>query len=92
MLHQAALEKLFVEVIGVLSAEGFVKLQRVMQDGTKIRANAADDSFRRRETLAEHLEQARVKRLEAAVAQIQQLEASSGEEERVSSSDPEARR
>jgi transposase len=92
VLHQAALEKLFVEVIGVLSAEGFVKLQRVMQDGTKIRANAADDSFRRRETLAEHLEQARVKRLEAAVAQIQQLEASSGEEERVSSSDPEARR
>jgi len=92
VLHQAALEKLFVEVIGVLSAEGFVKLQRVMQDGTKIRANAADDSFRRRETLAEHLEQARVKRLEAAVAQIQQLEASSGEEARVSSSDPEARR
>ncbi len=57
--HQAALEKLFVEVIGVLSAEGFVKLQRVMQDGTKIRANAAEDSFRRRQTLAEHLEQAR---------------------------------
>jgi transposase len=57
--HSAALEKLFVEVIGVLSAEGFVKLQRVMQEGTKIRANAAEDSFRRRETLAEHLEQAR---------------------------------
>jgi transposase len=48
--HQAALEKLFVEVIGVLSAEGFVKLNRVMQDGTRIRAHAADDSFRRRQT------------------------------------------
>lgn len=119
--HQAALEKLFVEVIGVLCAEGFVKLKRVMQDGTKIRANAADDSFRRRETLEEHLEQARaqcealaergegeeslvqirareraaqerVERLEAAVAQIQQLEARSGQEKRASSSDPEARR
>jgi hypothetical protein len=30
ILHQAALEKLFVEVIGVLSAEGFVKLNRVI--------------------------------------------------------------
>jgi transposase len=121
VMHQAALEKLFVEVIGVLTAEGFVKLKRVMQDGTKIRANAADDSFRRRETLAEHLEQARaqcaalaqrgeseeslvqirareraaqerVERLEAAVAQIQQLEARSSGEQRASSSDPEARR
>jgi transposase len=118
--HQAALEKLFVQVVGVLSAEGFVKLQRVMQDGTKIRANAAADSFRRLETLAEHLEQAqaqcdalaqrgeseeslvqirareraaqeRVERLEAAVAQILQLEAESGGERRASSSDPEAR-
>jgi voltage-gated potassium channel Kch len=32
--HQGALEKLFVEVVGVRSNEGFVKLNRVVQDGT----------------------------------------------------------
>jgi transposase len=64
--HQTALEKLFVEVVGVLSAEGFVKLKRVMQDGTKVRANAAADSFRRRQTLEEHLAQARVQCAELA--------------------------
>ncbi len=57
--HKAALEKLFVEVVGVLSSEGFVKLKRVMQDGTKVRANAAKESFRRRQKLEEHLQQAR---------------------------------
>jgi len=57
--HKTALEKLFVEVVGVLSAEGFVKLNRVMQDGTKVRACAAADSFHRRQTLEEHLQQAR---------------------------------
>jgi transposase len=118
--HKIALEKLFIEVVGVLSAEGFVKLNRVMQDGTKVRALAAADSFRRRLTLEEHLQQARAQcvaltqtgeseaslvqirareraaeeraeRLEVAVAQIRKLEAESGKEERVSSSDPEAR-
>jgi len=64
--HQRALEKLFVEVVGVLSAEGFVKLNRVMQDGTKVRASAAADSFRRRQTLEEHLEQARLQCAELA--------------------------
>jgi transposase len=66
--HQAALEKLFVEVIGVLSAEGFVKLNRVMQDGTKVRASAAADSFRRRQTLEEHMAQARAQCAELAQA------------------------
>lgn len=66
--HQSALEKLFVEVVGVLSAEGFVKLNRVMQDGTKVRACAAADSFRRRQTLEEHLARARVQCAELAQA------------------------
>jgi hypothetical protein len=52
--------------VGVLSAEGFVKLKRVMQDGTKVRASAAADSFRRRETLEEHLAQALVQCAELA--------------------------
>jgi len=70
--HQPALEKLFVEVVGVLTAKGFVKLKRVMQDGTKVRANAAPDSFRRQPTLEEHLEQARAQCQELAKAEESQ--------------------
>jgi transposase len=72
--HQKALEELFVKVVGVLSAEGFVKLQRVMQDGTKVRACAASDSFRRQATLEEHLQQARAQC--ATLAQVSETEQS----------------
>lgn len=57
--HQAALEQLFVEVLAVLEQAGLVSLQRVMHDGTKVKANAADNSFRREGTLEQHLERAR---------------------------------
>lgn len=50
-----ALEQTFVQVLGVLSAEGLTELKRVMQDGTKIKAQASRKSFRREETLREHL-------------------------------------
>lgn len=36
--HRAALDKLFTQVLGLLSAEGLVTLQRVMHDGTKVKA------------------------------------------------------
>ncbi len=39
--------ELFVNSLGVMSAEGLVSLERVMHDGTKIRACAGADSFRR---------------------------------------------
>lgn len=54
-----ALQELFVEVLGVLSAGGLVSLERVMHDGTKIKACASADTFRREETLRVHLEAAR---------------------------------
>lgn len=57
--HKAALDGLFVQVLGVLSAEGLVTLQRVTQDGTKIKANASGKSFRRRNRIREHLRLAR---------------------------------
>ena len=57
--HDASLRELFVEVLGVLSAEGLVSLERVMHDGTRIKACAGADSFRRQERLEEHLEAAR---------------------------------
>jgi len=59
MEHDTSLRGLFVEVLGVLSAEGLVSLERVMHDGTKIKACAGADSFRREERLKEHLEAAR---------------------------------
>jgi hypothetical protein len=62
--HDASLRELFVQVLGVLSAGGLVSLERVMHDGTKIKACAGSDSFRREERLKEHLEAAR-KQVEA---------------------------
>ncbi len=57
--HVEALRKLFVQVLGLLSAEGLVTLERVMQDGTKIRASAAADSFRTGSRIEEKLKEAR---------------------------------
>jgi transposase len=62
--HDASLRELFVQVLAVLSAEGWVSLERVMHDGTKIKACAGSDSFRREQRLQEHLEAAR-KQVEA---------------------------
>lgn len=56
--HGSALQELFVEVLGVLSAGGLVSLERVMHDGTKIKACASADTFRREESLRAHLETA----------------------------------
>ena len=56
--HDAALKGLFVQALGLLSAEGLITLERVMQDGTKIRARAASDSFRSKERIEQAIEQA----------------------------------
>lgn len=56
--HQAALDELFAQVLGVLSAEGLIRLERVMHDGTKVKAQASGKSFRGEKSLREHLQQA----------------------------------
>jgi transposase len=43
----------------MLSAEGLISLERVTLDGTKIKANAGGNTFRRQEKLAAHLAAAR---------------------------------
>jgi len=63
--HQAALDQLFVDLLAALSAEGLITLEQVMHDGTKVKAAASGKSFRREETLREHLE--------AAQKQVQQM-------------------
>jgi transposase len=59
-------DKLFTQLLAVLSSEGLVNLEQVTLDGTKIQAQASGKSFRREKTLQEHLELARqrVKELE----------------------------
>jgi ATPase subunit of ABC transporter with duplicated ATPase domains len=57
--HKAGLDDLFVQVLGMMSAEGLIRLERVTLDGTKIKANAGGNSFRRKEKLTAHLELAR---------------------------------
>jgi transposase len=118
--HPESLNRLFTEVLGLLSHAGLITLERVMQDGTKIKAFAADNSFRREATLQEHLEKAREQveqmgdpateeltqrvakarqrarrekeqRLELALQQLPEIQATTSSEARASSSDPEAR-
>jgi transposase len=57
--HQAALDQLFTQVLGLLSAEGLITLDQVTQDGTKIKALASGKSFHREDTIRKHLARAR---------------------------------
>src|SRR5712692_7348459 len=56
---EKALTDLFTQLLVALSDAGLVKVRLVAHDGTKIRAQAGVDSFRREATLREKLEQAR---------------------------------
>ena len=62
--HKDSLDQLFVQVLGIMSAEGLITLERVMHDGTKVKALAGSNSFRREERIREHLK--------AAEEQVQQ--------------------
>jgi len=57
--HKEALDQLFIEVLGVLTHEGLITLERVMHDGTKVKACASNKSFHRKATLEDHLRLAR---------------------------------
>ena len=70
--HKERLDRLFVQTLGIMSAEGLVTLERVMHDGTKVKACAGADSFRREERIKTHLK--------AAEEQIRTLQESPEEE------------
>jgi transposase len=57
--HKDGLDGLFIQILGLLSAEGLVELKQVTQDGTKIKANAGKDTFRGEQRVKQHLELAR---------------------------------
>jgi transposase len=57
--HQAALDQLLTQVLALLLHAGVVRVRRISQDGTRIRASAGASSYRRKATLEEQLVAAR---------------------------------
>jgi transposase len=57
--HEEALDDLLTQMIAVLTQAQIVSVQRIAQDGTRIRAGAGANSFGERVTLEKHLEAAR---------------------------------
>jgi len=53
--QQEALDKLFAQLLAILSSEGLVTLEQVVHDGTKVKASASGNSFHREPTLRAHL-------------------------------------
>ncbi len=82
--YKEALDNLFAQVLGMLSAEGLITMQRVTLDGTKIKANASGNTFRRKEKLEAHLALAR--------AQVQEMNEQSAEEEKTAKRQAAAKR
>jgi len=56
--HQEALDKLFAQLLAILSSEGLITLEQVVHDGTKVKAAASGKSMHREPTLRAHLEAA----------------------------------
>jgi transposase len=57
--HGEALQNLFVQVLGILTMEKLVTLDRVTVDGTKVRACVNKKTFSRAHKIREHLKLAR---------------------------------
>ena len=70
--HKEYLDQLFIQALGIMSAEGLITLERVMHDGTKVKACAGADSFRREDRIKNHMK--------AAEEQIRTLRESPEEE------------
>lgn len=56
--HPECLDRCLTEAVGVLMHQGLVSLERVAQDGMRVRANASGKSFRRQPTLEACLQEA----------------------------------
>jgi transposase len=57
--HADALDALFTRVLAALAHKGLVRVERISQDGMKVRASAGAASFRREPTLLERQAEAR---------------------------------
>ena len=59
VLHEQALDDLFTRVLTALTDKGVVKVERISQDGKRIRASAGSSSFHREKTLRRRLDEVR---------------------------------
>ncbi len=93
-------DKLLTQTLAVLMKEGILKVERVAQDGMRIRASAGASSFRTRESLGGYLAEAkaRVERAKVGDTKGRAEEAMAARPEkkrkgeaRTSTTDPEAR-
>lgn len=82
--YKAGLDDLFVQVLGMLSSEGLISMERVTLDGTKIKAHAGGNTFRRKEKIEAHLALAR--------EQVRAMEEQAAEEEKMAKRQASARR
>lgn len=57
--HGDKLDQLLTQILGALTHQGLVTLERVAHDGMRVRADAGAASFRREPTLIEHQQAAR---------------------------------
>ena len=74
----AALDKLMTELLAVLMAKELISLERVAQDGTRVRAGASAPSFRSETAVAECREQAAL-HVKAVLAEADDAEPTLGE-------------
>lgn len=72
--HEAVLDDLLTQSVATLMSKGLVSLNRVAQDGVRVRANAGASSFRREKSLKRCQEEAR----EQVVRLRQELEEDPG--------------
>jgi transposase len=79
--HVALLDGLLTASVAALIAEGLVDLNRVAQDGMRVRASAGAASFRRRPTLEESLARAEAQ-VEALRAEVEEDPAAADRRER----------
>jgi transposase len=79
--HVAVLDGLLTGGVAALMAEGLVDLNRVAQDGMRVRASAGAASFRRRPTLEEALAQAEAQ-VEALRTEVEEDPAASDRREK----------
>ena len=53
--HKEELDELLTQSVAILMKRGLIELNRVAQDGTRVRANAGTSSFHREKTLREYM-------------------------------------
>jgi transposase len=71
--HEAAFKGLLTQMLAVLIRGGLVTVTRIAQDGTRVRAGAGANSFKRRDTITRSLQQAQA-HLEIITRQAERAE------------------